>query len=383
MTKEKTEVTFRHKLEVLLKELLEIDTQNPPGKEADLIQFILSKLHLREEQYVILPHEEGRASLIVSVPGKSKDTVLFLGHLDTVPCGDKEKWRYPPIEGTKVKDRMYGLGASDMKSGLAVMVMVLQQVLHQESLPEKSLRFVFTADEESHCMGAKTIAANGWMEHVTEVLLSEPTNGQTVIAEKGVLWISLKMEGRQAHGAMPEQALNGNEFLWKAISALKGEIQQLVTSRLLGKASVSTTIFQGGFKSNIIPGTSEAVLDIRTVCPSNHEQIKKKLQKIQKQFQKEYGVQLFFQIINEKKVLEEPVDTPLVKKWMSLSDKPEKPKGIPYYTDLAELLEENSCEFVICGPGKISKMHNVDEYVELSELEQVAGKYLKFLNQYC
>lgn len=383
VTKEKTEVAFRQNLEVLLKELLEIDTQNPPGKEADLIQFILSKLNLREEQYEILPHDANRASLIVSVPGKSKETVLFLGHLDTVPCGDRGKWKYPPIAGTKVEGRMYGLGASDMKSGLAVIVTVLQQVLSQENPPEKSLRFVFTADEESHCMGAKTIVANGWLEDVTEVLLSEPTDGQTVIAEKGVLWISLRMEGRQAHGAMPEQALNGNEFLWKAIGALKGEIQQLETSLLLGTASVSTTIFQGGFKSNIIPGTSEAVLDIRTVCPSNHEQIKSKLDKIKNQFREQYGVQLFFQITNEKKVLEEPVDTPLVKKWMSLSESPEIPKGIPYYTDLAELLEKNNCEFVICGPGKISKMHNVDEYVELSELEKVARKYLKFLNQYC
>lgn len=379
---EKKDTLFRQNLVTLLQELLETDTQNPPGGERKLIQYIIRKLGLQKEQYEILSHDGDHASLIVSVPGRNEDTVLFLGHLDTVPYGNEDRWQYPPIAGTREGNRIYGLGASDMKGGLAVFLTVLQQVLCWEKPPGYSLLFIFTADEESHCTGARAVAEGSWLKHVKAVFLSEPTNGRTALAEKGTLWVRLRIQGKQAHGAMPEEALNGNEFLWKVIGMIKEEFKHLDISPLLGTASVSTTIFQGGFKSNIIPGTAEAVLDIRTVCPSNHEQIRDILRWLKQQFEKQYRVQLHYEITNEKKVLEETADTPFIRRWLSLSGKPEKPVGIPYYTDLAELLREHSCEFVICGPGNITKMHKVDECVEIPELEQTAQRYLTFIEQF-
>ena len=161
---------------------------------------------LNESQYEIFDHGEGRASLVVSIPGESSESVMFLGHIDTVPCGDETAWKYKPVHATEDGDRIYGLGSSDMKSGVAIMLTVLDTVLKMKKTPKKTLRFVFTADEESGCMGAKRVAKCSWMDDVKEILLSEPTDGKVVIAEKGVLWILLKIAGRQAHGAMPEEA---------------------------------------------------------------------------------------------------------------------------------------------------------------------------------
>lgn len=371
------------KPEIFLRELLEIDTQNPPGKEDMIVRYIIKRMALNESQYEIFDHGEGRASLVVSIPGESSESVMFLGHIDTVPCGDETAWKYKPVHATEGGDRIYGLGSSDMKSGVAIMLTVLDTVLKMKKTPKKTLRFVFTADEESGCMGAKRVAKCSWMDDVKEILLSEPTDGKVVIAEKGVLWILLKIAGRQAHGAMPEEAKNGNEYLWKAIEWIKNSLPCLEESKLLGKASISTTIFQGGFKSNIIPGSAQAVLDVRTVASSNHNQIKTCLKQIQESFEAQYQVRMTYEIKNEKMVLEEQTDVPLVKKWLSLYDTAEYPKGIPYYTDLAELLRENDGKFVICGPGRMKKMHNVDEYVTRFQLEKVAEKYLEYMNQYC
>lgn len=49
---------------------------------------------LNESQYEIFDHGEGRASLVVSIPGESSESVMFLGHIDTVPCGDETAWKY-------------------------------------------------------------------------------------------------------------------------------------------------------------------------------------------------------------------------------------------------------------------------------------------------
>ena len=61
-------------------------------------------------QYEIFDHGEGRASLVVSIPGESSESVMFLGHIDTVPCGDETAWKYKPVHATEGGDRIYGLG---------------------------------------------------------------------------------------------------------------------------------------------------------------------------------------------------------------------------------------------------------------------------------
>lgn len=117
------------KPEIFLRELLEIDTQNPPGKEAVIVGYIIKRMALNQSQYEILDHGEGRASLVVSIPGESSESVMFLGHIDTVPCGDETAWKYKPVHATEDGDRIYGLGSSDMKSGVAIMLTVLDTVL--------------------------------------------------------------------------------------------------------------------------------------------------------------------------------------------------------------------------------------------------------------
>ena len=69
--------------------------------------------------------------------------------------------------------------------------------------------------------------------------------------------------------------------------------------------------------------------------------------------------------------------SPLLKSGCRFYDTAEYPKGIPYYTDLAELLRENEGEFVICGPGRMKKMYNVDEYVTRFQLEKSGGKIFR------
>lgn len=127
------------KPEIFLRELLEIDTQNPPGKEDMIVRYIIKRMALNESQYEIFDHGEGRASLVVSIPGESSESVMFLGHIDTVPCGDETAWKYKPVHATEDGDRIYGLGSSDMKSGVAIMLTVLDTVLKMKKTPKKTL----------------------------------------------------------------------------------------------------------------------------------------------------------------------------------------------------------------------------------------------------
>ena len=106
----------------LTQQLLAFDTINPPGNEgacAAFLRGLLEKAGFRVESY---EHAPGRTSLVASVghPGGSP-SLCFVGHLDTVPLGNAE-WQRDPFAGDIHEGRLYGRGASDMKSGVAAFV---------------------------------------------------------------------------------------------------------------------------------------------------------------------------------------------------------------------------------------------------------------------
>ena len=102
-------------------------------------------------------------------------------------------------------------------------------------------------------MGAKRVAKCSWMDDVKEILLSEPTDGKVVIAEKGVLWILLKIAGRRAHGAMPEEAKMATSIFWKAIEWIKNSLPCLEESNCRGRHLSVQRFFREDLKAISFP----------------------------------------------------------------------------------------------------------------------------------
>lgn len=103
----------------ILSDLIKINTTNPPGNEKRITQYIIERFKGYED-IIEIDNGENRASLIINIPGKTEETVAFIGHIDTVPVSDPSVWKYPPFDAQVEGDLMYGRGTSDMKSGAAV-----------------------------------------------------------------------------------------------------------------------------------------------------------------------------------------------------------------------------------------------------------------------
>jgi len=94
-------------------DLLAIDTQNPPGDVRPAIEYVEELLSAAGFEAERVATDPAKPNLIATLPGESDRTLLYNGHVDTVPF-DREAWDRDPL-GERDGDRIYGRGATDMK----------------------------------------------------------------------------------------------------------------------------------------------------------------------------------------------------------------------------------------------------------------------------
>lgn len=141
---------------------------------------------------------ENRPSIVAKRDGKGGGKSLMLaGHVDTVPVEDRAKWSYAP-EGEIVDDRIYGLGSSDMKSGV-VAAMVVPRILEDLGVQLKGDLLINTVTgEEDGGLGTMSTILHGY--RADGIVITEPTDGIVNIASGGSLVFRLTIEGKAAHG---------------------------------------------------------------------------------------------------------------------------------------------------------------------------------------
>ena len=173
----------------LTQELVRIRTVNPTDPERPAAER-LGKL-LEDAGWSVSMHEfaPGRASVVLRRAGGSDAPPLcFAGHLDTVPLG-AAAWRHDPFGGELAGDKLYGRGASDMKSGVAAIVSAALQ-LSRTRLRGPGMTLVLVAGEETGCEGAAHLARTpGALGRASALLVAEPTDNRPVIGHKGALWL--------------------------------------------------------------------------------------------------------------------------------------------------------------------------------------------------
>ena len=155
-----------------------------------------------------------------------------------MPLGRAE-WTREPLAGEIDGDRLYGRGTSDMKGGLAAIVVAAERVAELGS-GDAQLELVLCAAEETGCEGALALAeSEGALGRVGAVLVAEPTSNYPCTAHKGVVWLDAHTSGRTAHGSMPDLGENAVYALARAIGKLEELELPQVEHELLGDPTLS------------------------------------------------------------------------------------------------------------------------------------------------
>jgi len=170
-----------------------------------------------------IEHDFSRARTVVGTwrPVTEKGRSLIVqGHCDVVPAGPLDMWETPPFAPSIRDGKMYGRGAGDMKSGTIAALFALDAIKTAGFRPTARIHFQSVIEEESTGVGALSTIQRGYRADCA--LIPEPTGGQLVRAQVGVIWFRVRVRGRPVHVSDAGSGANAIKAAYHLIHALEG-----------------------------------------------------------------------------------------------------------------------------------------------------------------
>lgn len=373
-------------LQELTERLVSIDSTNPSlspagAGEEEIAAFVADWCRARSLDVWIVD-AEGRPSVVAVARGSGGGRSLILnGHLDTVGVdGMTEPFR-PKVEDGK----MSGRGAIDMKASVAAMMATLERA---RSMPLRGdVIMTAVADEEAFSVGTTAVLDSGVTADAA--IVTEPTNGNIVVAHKGFVWADVIVQGRTAHGSRPAEELDAitkmGAFL-QGIEKLQAELEKRTGDPLLGPGSVHASVIRGGREMSSYPAACHLGLERRTVpgetaldVTGELEEIAERCRRIDPDFKA--SIDLTF----ERRPFSIEADhgfVQLVKKVAARTSGLEpRIYGESGWMDAA-LLSERSIPTVIYGPTG-GDPHGDGEWVDVASIDVCADVLTNVVQAYC
>jgi succinyl-diaminopimelate desuccinylase len=294
--------------------------------------------------------------------GAEGPLVVLAGHTDTVPSQGN-------VPGRREHDRVVGLGASDMKGGLAVMIELARWAADDVPLALR-LGFVFFPREE---LPVEQSALPGFFGAVAQAreaelaIVLEPTDNTIQAGCLGNLEAVLRVRGESAHSARPWLGVNAIE---RAIAALEPvlrlEPHEVVVGGLPFVEVVSPTGIRGGIATNVVPDLVEIDLNCRYAPGRSPEEAEAWLRGL---------VDGELEVVGNSPPAPVVVDRPLVGRLRQAGDFSVAPKQA--WTPVAEFAQQG-VDAVNLGPGATRYAHKADEQVEAVELARTFEALRRF-----
>ena len=268
--------TYRTELLEHFKNLIRINTSNPPGGELVAARYVADALAKEGLEPRIFESAAGRGNVWCRLPGNGPSRPLMLiAHLDVVPA-DPSEWKHPPFEAVEDGGFIYGRGTVDMKHMAAMSMMAMILLKRGGFKGNRDVILCFTADEE-----ATGAYGAGWMvENQPELLKAEyalgevggftiETNGRRIYpimtAEKGQTKIRVFAKGEGGHGSMPvtENAISklGIAAYRLSRSHLKVRITDSASAFIKALADVNGGVKGAGMKLLLQPRMTDFIIE--------------------------------------------------------------------------------------------------------------------------
>jgi len=317
------------KLEEVLSELIQIRSVNPPGDELKVAEYLKGLFDQAQIENEIIQSCPGRGNFLAWI-GEGRRKLLFLSHTDVVPA--QAGWDFDPFSGRMRDGFVHGRGALDCKSLVAAQAWAMIWLAEKSKLRGR-LVFAATADEErGGAYGLGHLIENFRGRIAADFAVTQGGEGPITIegkptyliqvGEKGTAWAKLKSKGLSCHGSIPTLGQNAVLKMARAIEALSRykprvflipEVRQLIQAlaelkgldieaselnldqlfdqfsdkktfaeqlRALTRLTLSPNVIHGGIKTNIVPDSCEAEVDIRVLPGQDEGYVRGELHKI-------------------------------------------------------------------------------------------------------
>jgi succinyl-diaminopimelate desuccinylase len=356
----------------LTRSLLRFDTVNPPGRERDCARYAGGLLE--EWGYRVDYHEyaDSRTSVIARAGGSDTKAPLCLtGHLDVVPVGSRA-WTHDPFSGETAGDRLYGRGASDMKAGVAA-ILLAARAMAKRLAGTPGVAIVLTAAEEGGCIGSRHLSEQKvLLGKAGAMIVGEPTSNYPLVGHKGSVKFHARFKGVSAHGSMPHLGVNAIYKAARALGKLEAFDFGVSAHPVMGKPTLNVGTIAGGNTVNAVADSADIGVDIRTVPGMDHAALLRSLRELMAEAELDVFSDLG------------PVWTEPDQAWVQRVFEICKPyvedrleaRTAPYMTDAANLLKVYAgAPTVVLGPGEAAMAHQTDEYCSMERIRQSVSIY--------
>jgi succinyl-diaminopimelate desuccinylase len=322
-------------------------------------------------------------------PKNSERVLFFAGHTDVVNEGNKAAWTHDPFAATIVDGKLFGRGAVDMKCAIACFVSAVEEFLLEQKTPDFGIGFLITNDEEADSInGTKKVLE--WMKEnnqkISHCLVGEPTNpekfGEMIkIGRRGSIGFKIKITGKQGHVAYPDIALNPITILINLLKILKDHKFDNGTEFFDASNLEITSISSQNLGGNVIPNEAEAAFNVRFNDAHSSQSI---VELVEYACAKTVGFGAKYELthrtsgesfLSDPKFLA-PIVVSAVEKICGNKPVLSTSGGTSdarFIKDFAEVVEI----------GLVNKTaHKIDEFAEISEIEELQKTYLEILNRF-
>ena len=302
------------------------------------------------------------------VVGRStgRPLVMLVGHIDTVPFQGQGPAR---VEG----DRLFGLGTSDMKSGVAVMVHLLEDRSVRNG-PLDVVGVFYDAEEGPHALNGLEPVLQGlpWLADADFAVVTEPTDLELQLGCQGLVNATVRFEGKAAHSARPWLGVNA---VTKAGNWLAGLHERPPEPYEVGGLTFyevfSVTRATAGVANNVIPATFDLNLNYRFAPHRSGSDALARLAEITA------GADS----VDVKECVDGapvPEGNPFLDRLVAISDASVTPKQA--WTDVARLARYG-IPAVNYGPGEVAQAHQATESVSIANLDPAYQALRRFLTE--
>ena len=322
------------------------------------------------------------------IRGKSKASqpagkaLLLCGHIDTVPAGDESAWQSSPWQPRTKGDRLYGLGASDMKSGVAIQMTAGQAYL-AERRDDLDLWCVAVAHEEVDGAGSadftKYFAQNTSYDQAS-CIIAEPTDQRIELGHRGNRFVRLLFEGKSGH-ASQESAYSISSLpplitFMNDLIRVRLELHRTYYHPTLGEPTFTPTRIEpaGVYSSNKTASASYIAVDIRTTPELDAD-----FDKYLDQLSVKYHCSWHYATDPVSSAQCAP-DAPILNTARDVI--PEAETAVSFGATDQAFFQAIGIQTIIYGPGDFAQAHAIDESVSISQIEQAYHIYRQIIDRF-
>lgn len=379
----------------LTQELIRIPSHKfTENRESNVAEFIFNYCKDNGLEVEYQEVEGLRRNVIAKLKGNgSGKTLVFNGHIDTVP---PYEMTIDPFNAEIVDGYISGRGSNDMKGAVACMITAMINIRNKQIDLGGDIILTAAVGEEEKSDGTEFVVKSGIK--ADGAIVGEPSNYGYALGHRGLEWLEIRIEGKIAHGGIPELGINAISKAAKLIKRIEDELMPKLKQRQnewMGPSVMNFGLIKGGTQPSSVADSCIIQIDRRYLPEENVESVLKEYQDIIDAISSEDNEFKAEIIRMDSNLMEEFDHAPLIaephsdiamtvynilKEFNNKEPNIEKRRG---WTDAGVLSTYGKIPVVVTGPGDLKYSHAKDERIPVIDLVNYVEIYTRIAEKFC